>query len=179
MAQTFHSMKSAQILGLLNSSGLVASDLYYATDTQQLYVACTNQDSTVGIAETGMILTGDIELGFNGAVGAQGEQGEQGEQGIQGPPGTGSLEVVGVYTSSSNVPITVTAAFANSSSAITLTIVTASLTTGQVTNVKNIGLGVCSVVGASGNIDGQSASVDLLTDDSISLLWDGTNFWLQ
>jgi len=40
-------------------------------------------------------------------------------------------------------------------------------------------LGVCSVVGASGNIDGQSASVDLLTDDSISLLWDGTNFWLQ
>lgn len=64
----FHSMKYAALQNLLSLGQIVAGDLYYTTDTQQLYIACTTTNNGVGIAPTNQILTGAITLGFDGTV---------------------------------------------------------------------------------------------------------------
>ncbi len=58
----FHSMSHVKLLALLNSVGVVAGDLYYATDTHELFIACTTTEGNVGIAKTGLIMTGHISM---------------------------------------------------------------------------------------------------------------------
>jgi hypothetical protein len=62
----FYSMSKAQILAQLNAGNLVAGNLMFATDTQELFICATTTNSGVGIAPTNMILTGAITLGFSG-----------------------------------------------------------------------------------------------------------------
>jgi hypothetical protein len=158
----FHSTSQAQILALLNSQGLVAGDLYYSTDELNLYLACTNQDGSVGIALTGTIMTGAIELGFNGAVGAD------------GPAGTGSIKNIAVATANYTTAVSDDVVLANSSTPITILVTTASLDK-KITTIKAIGAGVVTVQPVSGTIDGQ-ASVTLIKEESLDLQFDGTNF---
>src|SRR5580700_3968498 len=123
----FHSTSYAKILALLNSQGLVAGDLYYATDTLNLYLACTNQDSSVGIALTGTIMTGSIELGFDGARGNDGPAGPAGPTGPQGPAGTGSIKNIHIATANYTTSVSDDVVLANSATPITILITTASL----------------------------------------------------
>jgi hypothetical protein len=178
---TFYALTEAQITALLNSSGLIAGSVYYATDSGKKYLATTNRDNTVGLADTGLIMTGKLELGFDGAVGAQGEPGPTGATGAtgpQGPAGAGGVKNVVTATANYTTATSDDVILANSSSPMTISITTSGLDN-KITTVKSIGTGTVTVQGVTGTIDGQ-ASVDCsLQETSIDLLFDGANFWIQ
>jgi hypothetical protein len=178
MPSVFYSTTHAALLRMLAANQVVPGNLYFEADTNTLFVGCTNTSSEVGVAPTNLLLTGDITLGFNGAIGADGPPGPAGPQGIQGPAGAGSVASIHVATANYTSSIVDTAILANSATPISITITTTALTVGQVTSVTNINTGLVTVAGQTGLIDG-NANVALLQQESIDLLWDGTNFIIQ
>jgi hypothetical protein len=178
MPSVFYSTNHAELLRMLAANQIVAGNLYFETDTNTLFIGCSNTESQVGLAPTSMLLSGDITLGFNGAVGADGPAGPQGIQGIQGPAGAGSIASIHVATANYVSSVGDTAILANSATAISITITTTGLTTGQITSVTNINVGLVTVVGQTGLIDG-NANVALLQNESVNLLWTGSAFVIQ
>jgi hypothetical protein len=87
---TFHSLKYAAIQGLATKGAIVVGDLYYANDTQELYLACT--DGSIAPLSS-LILSGNIQgtPGGDGPTGAPGATGATGATGPQGPAGSGEL----------------------------------------------------------------------------------------
>ena len=174
MATVFHSTSHAQLLAMLDAGNITVGDLYYETDTQTLFIGCSNTNSQVGIAPTNMLLTGEITLGFNGAVGGDGPAGPAGPTGPQGPAGTGSIKNISVATANYTTAVSDDVVLANSATPITILVTTASLDK-KITTIKAIGAGVVTVQPVSGTIDGQ-ASVTLISQESLDLQFDGTNF---
>ncbi len=187
---TFHSLKYAAILSLLNSSGLVAGDLYFSTDQSTLYLACTNTDGAVGIAQTGLILTGNIQLGFNGnaasiagtAVVGTPQAGDvlvfNGENWIPQAESGGQTNNVTTQSGNYSTAITDDTIFCNGTEPQAITLTTTGLKAGHVYTVKVIGGSSATVVAESGLIDGEDA-VELFASDSADFQFDETNFYLE
>jgi hypothetical protein len=175
---TFHSLSERAILALLNSSGLVAGDLYFSTDENNLYLACTNTDGGVGIALTGMIATGNIQLGFSGAQGPTGATGATGPQGPKGDPGSGSENNIATESGDYTAPITIQTILCSGTGAQQITLTTTGLASGSVYVVTVTGKGPVTVIPQTGLINGQ-ANVQLLANDSASFCFDGTNFSIE
>src|ERR1700684_225748 len=165
MATVFHSTSHAELLRMLDAGNITVGDLYYETDTQTLFVGCSNTNSQVGIAPTNMLLTGDITWGASGAVGPDGPVGPAGPQGPQGPSGTGSVKNIHVATANYTTQTSDDVVLANSATLITILISTSGLLT-QITTVTNISTGIVPVRRVTGQIDGQ-ANVSLLNGESL------------
>jgi hypothetical protein len=192
MATVFHSLTQAGILRLLNSQGLVANDLYYAQDIQKLYVCCTNTDNSVGIAETGMILTGAITLGFNGNATSLGgaaivgtpTEGQtlvfDGTNWVPQTAASSSPNIVNV-TGNYSTQITDDVLLVNLASPATITLTTDRLVAGKIYTVTLVvGSAQASVVGEHGEtIEGDAEGALLFEGDSVDLFWTGSNFVVQ
>jgi len=189
---TFNSMSYAAIVKLLNSSGLVAGSLYYATDTQQLFLACTNSDAGVGIAQVGLIMTGGIQLGFSGnaatidsvPVSGTPNVGDvlqfNGTAWVPAPaPSSGNVvvNVSGAYTTEATDDIL----FVNLSVPAEITLTTDGIVSGKVYRVTVFTTSAEVLVVAEGGapIQGQTDQVQLLAGDSVDFGWDGEGFVIQ
>jgi hypothetical protein len=186
----FHSLPYNKIIQLLNGSGLVAGDLYFSTDSSTLYVACTNTDGAVGIAQTGLILTGNLQLGFNGnaasiagaAVVGTPQAGDvlifDGESWIPQAESGGQTNNVTTQSGDYSTTITDGTILCNGGAPQTITLTTTGLKSGDVYTVKVIGNSTATVQAQSGLIDGES-SFTLYSKDAVDLVFDGTNFYLE
>lgn len=89
-------------------------------------------------------------------------------------------------TASSAAITTVTSMYATSlqdatilaNGTFTVTLTTAGLPIGQIYRVKNIGTGVITVVGQTGNIDDAANFILSSQYDSAEFQWDGTDWWV-
>ena len=78
MAQ-FISMSKQNLLALVNGGKAIAGNLYYANDTQELFLCVTGNPNPALFPMTSLILSGNYELqGPPGAAGATGPAGPQG-----------------------------------------------------------------------------------------------------
>jgi hypothetical protein len=81
MAQ-FISLKKQQLLAQASAGQIVAGNLYFASDTQELFLAVTGEPNPALFPMSSLILTGQYELAGNpGPAGADGERGPAGPQG--------------------------------------------------------------------------------------------------
>ena len=188
----FHSMSQAAIMGLLSSQGLIANDLYYGTDSQALYIACTNTDGSVGIAETGMIMTGAISLGFNGNATSLGGAPIVGVptigqtlvfNGTSWEPQTAATTTPNIVNVSADYTTQITddVLLVNLASAATITLTTDGLTAGHTYTVTLVvGSAQASVVSQHGeDIEGESDGALLFEGDSVNLFWSGAYWVIQ
>lgn len=193
MAQ-FHSLSYNQLQGLVNAGGVVAGDLYYANDRQQLFVAVSDGS----IFPTSMILTGNIvgTPGAEGASGAQGPQGSTGATGLdgatgatgatgptgpQGPAGAGATSNFTVQPGDYTSSIEDNTIFCNGTGDQQITLTTTGITAGKVYTVSVVvtQTGTITVISQNGEqIEGE-ADAALFGGDSIDLAWTGTNWILQ
>lgn len=85
MAQ-FLSVKKQTLIAMANAGQIVAGNLYFASDTQELFLAVTGEPNPALFPMSSLILTGQYELAGNpgpaGADGAQGPKGDPGSPGI-------------------------------------------------------------------------------------------------
>jgi hypothetical protein len=99
---------------------------------------------------------------------------------ISGSGGGGSGFSPSVVTKTANYTTAATnyTVLMNSASNTTVTLTTSGLATGWVYNVANINTGVVTIQAATGNIMGQSSVSLALQYQSLSMQFDGTNFWI-
>jgi hypothetical protein len=81
---TFNSLKKQQLIAMASAGQIVAGNLYFANDTQELFLAVTGTPNAALFPMSSLILSGEYELAGN--QGPQGIQGETGPAGPQGPP---------------------------------------------------------------------------------------------
>jgi hypothetical protein len=176
----FHSQPYASLIALLNSSGLIAGDLYYTTDTQILYIALTNSEGNVGIAATGAIMTGNIQLGFSGAQGPEGPEGPTGPTGPQGPAGSGSTNNIATESGNYTTQTSDDSVFCTGTSPQTITLTTAGIASGKTYDVKvMLSAKQAAVVSQNGElIDGQT-SVTLYFGDAAQFTWSGSAWIIE
>ena len=79
MAQ-FISLKKQQLIALASGGQITAGNLYFASDTQELFLAVTGEPNAALFPMSSLILTGQYEL-----AGAPGPAGATGATGPQGP----------------------------------------------------------------------------------------------
>jgi hypothetical protein len=85
MAQ-FISMKKQQLIAMASAGQIVAGNLYFSNDTQELFLAVTGTPNAALFPMSSLILTGEYELAGNqGPAGADGAQGPAGPHGPAGP----------------------------------------------------------------------------------------------
>jgi hypothetical protein len=191
MAATFHSIPYNKIIALLNGAGLVSGDLYYANDTQTLYLALTNTDGAVGIAQTGLILTGAIQLGFNGNVSSLAGEPVSGTpevgqvltfDGSKWTPATPSsstpqtVNVSGAYTTSADDDVL----FVALGSAAQITLTTDGIVQGKTYRVTLTTTSqAATVVSQNGELINGDPNAQLLGGDSLDFCWQGESWVLQ
>jgi|SRR5580700_3058022 hypothetical protein len=190
---TFHSMSQAAILKVLNSQGLIANDLYYSTDQGNLYLACTNTDGSVGIAETGMILTGAIALGFNGNATSLGGAPIVGTptagqtlvfNGTNWVPQTAATTTPNIVNVSADYSTKITddVLIVNPASPLTITLTTDGIVAGKLYEVTVLDTGSAQILVASQHgeqIQNQDEDVALYNGDALGFFWTGSEFILQ
>ena len=85
MAQ-FISVKKQTLIVMANAGQIVPGNLYFADDTQELFLAVTGEPNAALFPMSSLILSGTYSLaGPAGPAGAAGETGPQGPKGDPGP----------------------------------------------------------------------------------------------
>lgn len=191
----FHSLSYRSLQGLVTVGGVVAGDLYYANDTQQLYIACT--DGSIA-PTTSIIMSGSIvgtpgaegvtgatgqqgPAGANGSTGATGATGATGPTGPQGPAGAGATSNFTAQPGNYTSAITDNTIFANGTVNQTITLTTTGLTAGQVITVSVVVTQTAVVTVQSQNgetIEGEGSAA-LYGGDSLDLCWTGSSWIVQ
>jgi hypothetical protein len=90
----------------------------------------------------------------------------------------GSSPAITTKTANYTTVVTDNTVLMNSATAKTVTLTTTALATGWTYVVTNINSGAVTVSGQTGNIDGNASVVIPLNGQSLSMQWDGGNFWI-
>jgi len=140
----------------------VPGDIWFAQDTTEVF----------------FVLASNVLVNINGLLSGTGAVGPKGDTGAQGPVGPAYVpsvvEKTGDYTTSVDDDIVL----ANFSAPHTITLITSGIPAGKKYTVTVIGAAKATVVPQSGPINGESDAV-LFEGDSLDLLWDGANFFVQ
>jgi hypothetical protein len=187
---TFHSLKLSAILGLAANNACISGDIYYSTDTMEVFIAATD-GSVAPLA--GILMSGGItgtqgpsgaqgqtgNVGPTGATGAQGEQGIQGEIGPQGPAGEGSSNNLTIQSGNYQTLLTDNCVLCPGTVAQQIMLRTAGITAGQIftVTVLSTATAVVTVVSQSGELIENESSAELYAGDSIDFCWSGT-YWV-
>jgi hypothetical protein len=159
-------------MALAAASQTISGDLYYSTDTQEVFIAATD-GSVAPVA--GILMQG----GITGQPGLAGATGPQGPQGPVGPAGSGTSSVAfenGDYTTLS----TDDTMLCGGSVVQNITLLTDGIPVGKVYTVTLlVTANKANIVSQHGELIMGESSALLYEGDSADFLWDGTGWVIQ